>query len=102
MCLGGREPTVWDETPAASGPIARLRFELGRKAEAAWAGSGDIGHLRLVAEGLTARLMSSSLMNLAEMFEEDDKLPEILPMDIEASNVRLTIIVRLSSLRCTC
>ena len=96
----GKEPTIWD-SPTRIEPIARARFELGRRAEAVWAGSGEVGHLRLVARGVSARLLSSTLTNLGEMFE-DDKVPEILPMDVEACDIRISIIVRptLSLERC--
>ena len=73
-------------------PVAKFRFDVGQIAKQILSSTSEAEckHLALMIEGLEAQLRVATLTRIADLIN-DTKPAEVLPMRIDAIDVRLTL-----------
>jgi len=90
---GSREVPADSDHAHAHIPVAKFRFDIGHIAKhilSSTSSEAECKHLSLVVEGLETQLRIASLTRIADLISETKQV-EILPMRIDAIDVRLTL-----------
>ena len=92
LFTGNRDLPADSEHRQSHMPVAKFRFDIGHMAKQILSSTSDTEckHLSLIVEGLETQLRIATLSRIVDLIN-DMKPAEVLPMRIDAFDVRLTL-----------
>lgn len=88
-----KEFTNWLPRSPGCRAIVKARFDIGQKAEKLEPTAGERGLIRALVDGIKIKLLSTTLKNVSDLFEDNKPSPPNFLMNATLSNIAVTYVV---------